>query len=209
MRKISYTSIGLFLSLMALASTASATGFGGYLNLESGSGTETAEVDDRNSYETDMNYSGGGLGFTLDNALRDERPVNYRFAIGLDSLTKEYNDADEDSTGIAMTHAWGFGLIRKQKFRVWIGPEIKVGFYAGSEDYGNSSSDWVLLRLGGGPVVGFNFAVARHLVLSVTAGVMYNNVSGFGTISSYYDDVSYTTTDKFSNVFCNLSFFID
>lgn len=140
------------------------------LGLSSGSGSEEWDDNDLSQYH-DGDREVSNFGFVLDTNTAKNRVFNYRF-----SLLAEENTADGgfdflDMEGIAMTHDFGFSVFRNKVVRLWLGPQLKVGFYGDlSTDSSNTELD--------GDVVGFNFGPAFgvniHLPKVVTFSLTYS-----------------------------------
>ncbi len=128
----------------------------------------------------------------LDSAVARPAVFNYRLTAG-----KEINTASNDSyalyySGLAMTHTFGFALAQGERYRVWLGPQLKLALYdtfAEDSDLGTANSyDGFLRGYGGGLIVGYNLNLHKPVSLSFTGGTRYMHYQG------HFDDDGRTST---------------
>ena len=176
-----YTRLLLIVALLTIAQgNAFALGLGFYGTLQAGE----ADWDFENITGPDTSYDGGdmtrlGFGFVLDTAVLKDKLFNYRLNVGFERF-----DADLGSTpitaelvGIAADSSFGFGVLRTEDIRLWVGPRVRVAAYGG--DFNNDSSiDIALIEFGVGGVFGANFKVGPTVVLGVETGFMFSGYSG-------------------------------
>ena len=126
---------GVFLSLLLMLATTPtlASGFGAFVEGISGSGDVEIDWDNSgNQPPFDNDFSGGHFGFILDTNLARDSVFNYRLNVGLGAL-----DAEDDFGtalelgGVTVDNTFGFGVVRSKSFRLWIGPQIRIGVYTG------------------------------------------------------------------------------
>lgn len=160
----------------SMAVDASAFGLGGYLMVGGGTGEVTNEtwggdVDD------DIDAGLVGFGFVMDTSPKDQSFFNYRLNVGWEFVTTEEDDSgnETDLAGITVANDFGFAIVRNERFRLWAGPELRLGFYAGENDW---DDDVYIFAYGLGPVIGANFGVGQKAVLSVTLGGIYSGFAG-------------------------------
>ena len=161
-----------------------AFGLGGSL----GFGAESWDYE--TNYQEDRTL--GHVSFVLDTHLSQSRLFNYRFTLG-----QETSEADNNGltmSGVMMTHSFGFRIVGRDRFRLWVGPQLKVTTYDTLEDDTSNDYDGVVLGIGFGPVVGFNLNFGKVVTLSFTGGlratsyyVDYDVYSGTGSYQGYSD----------------------
>ena len=176
MKKIIFSVVaGIFSLFIATSSQVFALGLGATVQSGGGSGTETIDWWG-GSYDQDVDFGTFGIGFTLDTALTNESTFNYRLGVGLEGVIIENEFGGEsDVSGIFVSNDFGFAVYKNSKTRIWLGPQVKVGFYAGDDDVGN---DLAVVTFGVGPVVGGNFKVGSNLVLAAKAGIILHSYAG-------------------------------
>ena len=161
------------------------------LGLATGFGYENWDEDE------EINYSGDrqiyNLGFVFDTAVRRDQLINYRFM-----FLRETNDGSRiKMRGWSTTHEVGFGLVRRENFRFWVGPQAKVTFHnkltlktdeeivtsSDTQFYGSELGDvWGVVV---GPAVGINLHMPETMSFLFTASYLVGNYNG---------DTDYTTT---------------
>jgi hypothetical protein len=166
---------------------AHATGLG----LAAGIGYEDWQEDE------DINYSGDrhlyNLGFIFDTAVRRDQLINYRL-----TLLRETNDGSRiKMRGWSATHDVAFGLVRRENYRFWVGPQVKVTFHnkltlkTDEEIATSSDAQFYESKLGDvwgfgvGPAVGINLHLPKTMSFLFTASYLIGNYNG---------DTDYTTT---------------
>jgi hypothetical protein len=130
----------------------------------------------------------------VDTAVARNKTFNYRF-----TLMQEENNADSglvelDMEGLAMTHDFGFAVLRNKTVRLWLGPQLKAAFY---EDLTVNGTDigGDAVGFGIGPVVGVNVHLPQVVSFSFTAA--YHLISGYA--GNYDDTFSDEDLDADSN----------
>lgn len=205
----------LFLALIVMtgfsASPASASGFGMYGSLGSGSadwhidGWPDLEAQPAGSlgypasdFKTNSEHRGGG--FVFDTAVAKDQLYNYQLTLGFDAFNnKDKADGITLSTmrGLVVGNAFGFGIVRTGWFRMWLGPEIRLAWQTGETAVplvlppvlGTRNCD--LFGAGIGPVLGMNFNLPGYVTIAVKAGYQW---------MSYYGQMKTTVMDGFTDV---------
>jgi len=184
----------------AYTSQAMAIGKGFYLQLGSGGATWDAEDDlgTKWSFDTDTSYA--GIGFVLDTATADDRLFNYRFQVGLEKYenktTRTGSKLSMDS--LVIDQDFGFGLVRNERLRFWLGPELRISFSAGSPD-NSPDLDIGMFGVGLGPAVGINIHTRSRLSLAFKLGYMAMSYSGYGDDTSAADNnIDYTVEEHYT-----------
>jgi hypothetical protein len=134
MKKASVITCALVFIVLLFAGNAFAIGLGMYT--EFGGGAGEAEYDVSGAEEFDIDTSFFGIGFQFEtNPLSAKRVFSYRFQAGIEGRNIE---DDENVTfelgGIVINNTFAFGGNTSKKIRLWIGPQIMVGFYGGETD---------------------------------------------------------------------------
>lgn len=171
--------LGLVFAVLFTASSVQAMGLGAYFDYGHGwggldgacnsSGCFTTGVDvpwDRDKY---------GVGFLLDTNVAKNSLFNYRLNAGYQRTNETLSGtgAQQNMNGLMIRNTFGFGLVRTENFRFFLGPVIRFGFqFPDSAGYiGSSGVDIWDLDVGGGLNVGMNFHLGDSL--SLTIGPVY------------------------------------
>ncbi|HXC49550.1 MAG TPA: hypothetical protein VN634_01580 [Candidatus Limnocylindrales bacterium] len=201
---------------LAVVPNARAAGYGAYFeyaNVFDGKFTNGCDGCDFNG-DSDIDYEEDhyGVGFTFDTAVAMDKLFNYRLSVGYEHVSADYKvkidgakfSSDEDGDGIAVDSAFGFGLVRNSRMRLWIGPAVRL-----STDFFTPSgySDYFDFAIGAGPEIGLNFHVNDRISLGMTAGyqILYS-LSVTDDNSSYCDghghcyDYDYDSIDGYEQM---------
>ena|SRR3990167_3691262 len=166
-----------------------AIGLGPYIESGSGSGNWETMTDDFD-YSTSVDTSSFGFGFVLDTSPRDSKVFNYRLNIGYEKHDIELPVGGTiELNGLSIDNTFGFSIVRKKNIRLWLGPQIRLGYYTGNEEYSsNYSADYTLFAFGLGPVLGVNFGMGSVGVISISRGYRFLGYAGTEdyTIDSIY-----------------------
>ena len=114
------------------------------------------------------NYKFGGIGLALDTAVAEDTLFNYRLQLGYARASYDYSDGNR----FEMRHIFGFGVLRTEQVRLWLGPQIGLDY----EDFGGGS--YVGANIG--PALGVNvqFGPVVSLAVTVFGGYgVYTNTS--------------------------------
>jgi len=175
--------------LLALPMSLSAAGMGVYVPVSAGgSGSLTLDYDsdavaDR---DIDIDYkAAAGLGMAYDSNIGRDRLFNYR--LGLEVMKRELEKVDGSScsgdcdlgTRINIVHTFGFGLLRTQTVRLWVGPRINMAYEWDSGDNGYSR---IGFEFGVAPALGVNVNLSS--VISLAADLDYRFASTAGAWDS-------------------------
>ena len=134
------------------------------LGFSFGAGSEEWEEDRVQLGDRDIR----NMGFVVDTTVARDKIFNYRF-----SFLKEENNSSNsglDMDGYAMTHDFGFGVVRTKHIRLWLGPQLKGSLY--NDVYvGSTNARTVddVIGFGFGPVIGLNVHVPQVVSFSFTA----------------------------------------
>ena len=202
MKKLNAISLFTMLLISSVYSTqAMAVGKGFYLQAGAGSASWDAE-DDFHSWSFDSDTSHAGFGFVLDTAVAKDKLFNYRFQIGYEQFEDKPTGSSRKlkMDSLVIDQDFGFGLVRNDRIRFWLGPELRVSFSGGTPD-GYSDFDVVLFGLGLGPVMGINVHTNSRLSLGFKVGYMAMTYTGVGDdTSSANNDVDYNVDEGYTFV---------
>jgi hypothetical protein len=158
----------IFLSLLFLLLTSEycmGVGFGVYINYD-------LPVAVMGWYENWSDFSRVKFiqfGMLFDTCVAKDRLFNYRLQIGLDLSNASFydedlsQDADINIWQLSFINTFGFGMMRNESMRLWVGPQ--VGFGLGFEpnfvqdSYYSNTGDFFEFDI----FVGFSFGVNIHL----------------------------------------------
>jgi hypothetical protein len=161
-------------------SSASALGLGAYYNQGWGDG-EIEYDDDYDDFDIENDYKTRLIGFMLDTNVARDSVFNYRLNIALDEADiKPDRGRGKKYDGYVMEHTFGFGVLRNQNVRLWIGPQINLSYY--TED------DFDMFGLGFGPAVGVNIHAGDKVSFTVTSGYKFNFLFGSVGDDDYDED---------------------
>ncbi|MDL1968971.1 MAG: hypothetical protein LWW97_10630 [Deltaproteobacteria bacterium] len=178
-----------------------AAGIGFYLSHGIGDGAADFNEDyDSDDWWNDLESSGdakfSGYGFIFDTAVAKDEVFNYRLQIGYEDAEYDIDsvyDGDlhidiSDFVGnfkldidrFVIDNTFGFGIVRKENFRIWIGPQLRIGYMSG--DGTMTLIDGTKLNLdfddglvlGLAPVIGVNFNFINNLTIGVDLGYRFN-----------------------------------
>ena len=175
---------------------AMAIGKGFYIHMASGNADWTAEDDNNFKRDYDSNTSHFGIGFVLDTATEIDRVFNYRFQVGYEQFNSDSTSklADFDMASVVTDHDFGFGIVRNDAIRFWLGPEVRASFSFDSKD----NFDMALFGLGVGPAIGINFHTAGNVSLGLKGGYMKMSYFGGGDDTSALDNnIEYNVDEDF------------
>ena len=199
MKSIKYLSgFGILLIGSVFYSTqAMAIGKGFYVHLGSGSADWTTEVDDTGfEFDTTSDTSHFGVGFVLDTATDTDRLFNYRFQVGYEKYTDEQNNRSVkyEFDSLVIDQDFGFGIVRNDTLRFWLGPELRFAIAAESGD----NYDNALIGIGLAPAIGINFHTGDSVSLGIKGGYMVMSYAGGGGAKDdTRSDLTYTVDEDF------------
>jgi hypothetical protein len=168
----------LLAALVVFASfdRAQANGYGVYFDYGN---VFDAEVDNFD-YEEDQ-Y---GVGFSFDTNVATDRLFNYRLDAGYQHVEQDFGSfGTADSDGLAIENTFGFGVLRRNDLRLWVGPGIRASF-----DFFDGTDSWDF-GLGVGPTVGVNFHTGPNVSLGLSLGYQMSYV--VAVIDSFDDQDGY------------------
>jgi len=166
-----------------------------FLDLATGSGD--AEWDSDTS-SWDIDSSSIAIGYVFDTDPDPSKVFNYRLNVGVirHDIEDDYGVTLE-SVGIYAESIFGFALVRKNDFRWWAGPLVRLGFYSGEVDDSDMDANYAEFALG--LVTGMNFT-AGSTVVSPSLGVRFTGYAGEGEYAGMSEDLEANSTNFFFNL---------
>lgn len=166
--------------LFFICSSAWAIGLGGFVNF--GTGKTSWESDDDFEYTDDSSDSFYGIGFVLDTAVATNTIFNYRLNFGIEKWKRSFDETNDNQklTRYTIANTFGFGVLRDDKMRIWLGPQIFFGYGIGS--WGRD--DWVEGFFGIGAAIGLNYHVDNTISLLLDVGLRRSGVWGTATATN-------------------------
>lgn len=149
--------------------------------------------------EPDGKRSLGGFGLLLDTSVSSDSIFNYRLQIGMGFGTlsidgMNYNE-DITLTEYHMYHSFGFGIVRNDSVRLWLGPQIGLGLASGTYSYpGSTDTEYKEYYASIGAILGLNVHLSESFSLGLSAGVR-NNLAISGTDATADLFIDYSSID--------------
>lgn len=141
----------------------------------------------------------GGFGLLLDTSVFSDSIFNYRLQIGMGFGTLSidgvnYND-DITLTEYHMYHSFGFGIVRNDSVRLWLGPQIGLGLASGTYSYpGSADTEYKEYFASIGAILGINVHLSERFSLGLSAGAR-NNLVVSGTDAAVDLFIDYNSLD--------------
>ena len=187
MKKVLVLCVCFATVLVLGTSDARAAGFGIYGSI-GGDGSATWTDDSSfTSSSSKVKTAHQGAGFVLDTAVARDSFFNYQLNLGYDKFTNKFagSGSEVELGGLMISNSFGFGIVRTDGFRLWMGPEIRLAWPKGSQ----SGVDYDFFGGGVGPVLGMNFNLPGTVTFAVKAGYLFMNYEGDSTTSFYDLDI--------------------
>lgn len=162
-----------------IPAAASATGMGGYVQFGGGSLDLELDFDTIPTFDDEADSLHVGGGFVLDTNCAMDKLLNYRMNIGLEYVDTNFDTFNDPSMwGVVFDNTLGFGVYRGPDSRLWLGPQVRLGYYWG--DGSGAMEDFSTAVVGFGGVVGVNIHFGRLHSLALTVGGRYDLLRGDG-----------------------------
>ena len=181
----------VMLLVLAVPVAVSAEGLGVYVpfSLYSNSSVDTNDV--KADYDPSL-----GLGLMYDTNVGENKLFNYRLGleymrVGVDNV--QGVPSDQSNNRFDIVNTFGFGIVRSENMRLWIGPRINVAWNSGIGGVNNSGS---ALEIGVAPAVGVNVELSRDFVLGLDIDYRVAYLSGTwdgDSARSFYGDIEGAT----------------
>ncbi len=188
--------------LLTVPMVASAAGMGIYIPFNI---TENEEIEYDNSTGTyDFEYEpSAGFGLAFDTNIGKDSLFNYRLGLEYSQTKLDNIDGISLASGEELTkdkfnivNTFGFGVLRKEKVRLWVGPRINIQFENGSYSSSIATAEQSSVGVGLGLALGVNMNLSR--VVSLAADLDYHAVSIAG--SEDFTIFGVTTTNDYTGV---------
>lgn len=121
--------------MVMMGVNAMAIGVGGYVDVGGGGHFYDVTTSDYTK-PGDASFVNVLGGFILDTNTGGTGIFNYRMKVGGGAYVKYDHEMDLKISKVDMEHTFGFGIVRKQKIRFWLGPSVGVNY-----QWGKSESD--------------------------------------------------------------------
>ena len=144
---------------------------------------------------------GYGGGIVLDSNVASDNLFNYRAELGFHYLTFPHNSG-MNSYMASTVHYFGFGIVRNETIRFWVGPQITLGCL-----FPREASNMAGLIAGGGLAAGININMGETFTLAFTGAARYVGGIMFsfhkkGNSSTAYSGPTYGGPDGLVTVAC-------
>lgn len=164
--------LALVVALLTPIQDAHATGLGFYAeygNVFDGKLENTVLGD----VDYDEDHFGGG--FSVDTNVAADRLFNYRLDVGYQHVEGDYGlYGKTDGDGIVLDNAFGFGVLRNERVRVWLGPAVRFSF-----DFFDDVpvfDNVFKFGVGLGPEIGVNLHTGDLVSIGLTTGYQFRYV---------------------------------
>jgi hypothetical protein len=197
--------IPLLLLLMVAGASADrvfALGFGGYAYGGGGPVEGSYDFDGGPDLDMDGGTLHRGWGFVMEVHPAGRSIFNYRLNMGFEKFHAcfDFEDTsptfgpDFDAVGVAMDHTFGFAVLRHDVARLWIGPTVRLGFYAGEGDIDEVGvdGDFVVAEAGVGAAFGANFHIGHRFTISPSIGYRRSAYAGINDDNDFTDELTAT-----------------
>jgi hypothetical protein len=156
--------------LIALPATGFAEGWGINFTYDWGKGDITRD-DGLVHHDVESETFGGGISY--DPNVSKDRLLNYRVDVNFEYLSQTYDGATPArGGGMSVNQALGFGIVRNERFRLWIGPSIRLAVAGLTVESTPERKPWDF-QFGFGPMIGFNYNLGHRFATSLTTGYQY------------------------------------
>ena len=194
----------LLSALVAAPITASAAGMGIYVPLnitETEKHTFDSDTSSTTYTHTYEYKTSPGFGVAFDSNIGKDKLYNYRLGLEYRSADMDTASSNLDDYGTVtkstfnIVNTFGFGLLRTETVRLWVGPRLNIQF-TGESHSARSEYSRAEFGIGIAPAVGINVNLGN--VVSLAADLDYHvaAIAGGKTYSSTSSSKSYTGTNK-------------
>ena len=170
--------------LLAMPMVASAAGMGIYVPI--GVSNSSSVTGDYYNNTTDRDYdTTAGFGLAFDSNIGKDKLFNYRLGLEYTKMPIENSSVEYDRYN--MVHTFGFGVLRKEMVRLWVGPRINIAM----NGYSNGPYTDVAFEFGIAPAVGVNVNLGPVVSLGFDADYRFAGLAGaweYNGVYSYDDD---------------------
>jgi len=131
-----------------------------------------------------------GIGFVIDTNVGKNELLNYRLGLEyqnefVDTIDGKECTSDCSTQRVNMVHTFGFGIVRNDKVRIWLGPRINIAHNTDSGDFGYKDSAY---EFAVAPALGINFNFGKLVSLGMDVDYRVGVVNGkYQYNNSQYD----------------------
>lgn len=189
--------------LLAMPMIASAAGMGVYLPVSVGTTSSVTKDYDSSLFadeDLDVDFKpSAGLGLAFDSNIGKDSLFNYR--LGLEFMKQKLDTVNGDEcvedcdfgTRFNMVHTFGFGVVRTQTVRLWVGPRLNIAY---DSDTGDNGYERVGFEFGIAPAVGINVNLGRVVSLAADLDYRFATTAGAWDSDISLDGGSYSGTTR-------------
>lgn len=179
---------------------ASAAGMGFSVGFGGGSGT--VEYDIPGTEEIDVDASSFGLSFLLETDPLSAESFSYRLNIGIEALNLEDDSGvTAELGGLVFDNTFCFRLAGDDTYRIWIGPQVRVGFYGGETDkeFLGETIEYSAFAFGVGGAIGGNWSMGGDTIIGFDTGIRFTGYGGEAEWGGVKEDFTASTSIFFVN----------
>jgi len=197
-----------------LSAQLSALGLGVYGTGSKSSTTWTYHKNEVPDFHIKSSDSKMGAGFVLDTNLAKDNLFNYRLNIGFAKITLDNEKTSyssfygiKDITGYEyhLYNTFGFGIVRTEEIRLWIGPQIGFGVIRGEYDLSSGQdNDFTTIFFSGALAAGMNVNIGDIVTFGFDAGYRLKQHWGGASVGN----PSFGITGKERELYANVSFIL-
>ncbi|PLX79222.1 MAG: hypothetical protein C0616_11900 [Desulfuromonas sp.] len=204
MKKVCFIVALTTFCVLLMTQASFAVGFGFFGEYEAGDGDFEFDFSD----EFDVDSKVYSLGFSFDTDPVSEKVFSYRLNAGYSNLELEDDESVTlELDGFIVDNTFCFGLVRSPNTKIWLGPQIRVGYYSGDSDdlyyddiHFGDDIDIELVAFAVAATVGANFKGAGNSSFTMNIGVRVSGFAGEVEYLGYDEDIEGNTTTYFINV---------
>lgn len=162
----------LMVPLLAPAPDALATGLGLYFEYGN---VFDGKLDHTIAGDVDFDEDHFGGGFSVDTNVAQDRLFHYRLDVGYQHTDGSYGPFGSlNGDGLVLHNAFGFGIVRNEHVRVWLGPAVRLSF-----DFFDDVpvfDDVFKFGVGLGPELGVNLHTGDLVSIGLSGGYQFRYV---------------------------------
>jgi len=198
--------------LLTMPAVIHAGGLGIYVPISLGDTmdvTVTPDFGSKQDYDQTTNFdTSTGFGLTYDSNLGKDELYNYRLGVEwmdrtVDSVSANGNTYncknDCDMFRFQVVQTFGFGVLRTEMVRLWVGPRINVGYNYNDTTTGGVESSEVNFELGIAPAVGVNLNFGRWFAVAADLDYRFAYTGGGRTTKTILSNSENTASYSGSN----------
>ena len=192
--------------LIASPLTLSAAGIGLYVPYSLGDTADVTVTPDNSGSDYDLTTKykpTPGFGLMFDSNLGKDKLFNYR--LGLEFMNRTVDTVDGravDCSGdecdmfrFQVVQTFGFGVLRTEMVRLWVGPRLNLGYNYKSNEYSFGTNTNVNFEIGIAPAVGVNLNFGRYFAISADLDYRFAGIAGASTSDS---NIGSSTTNSYT-----------